>query len=330
MRSSRSSASPCARPAALGRRDQPQAADPARPRRARPRLRRSGSRSVARPCTGSATELPGALLDQLTDGWRRGRAASLACVASGTRLTCTPSSPWYSRPTRRSRRSPTGSHQPVRGRGLATRAVKLVSAWAFDELGLERLWLEVGARERQPRTASLPAAGSGGKGCSGLTAAIGGRDGVTTVSSTRCCRATAPLPADRLPTPTGCPPATAWLRSSAGRPPGRARTGRRSARAARLPLRSRRRGAACPRRARPGVRGSDVPPGRVLCAERTVVEDVLEDEQAAHRRRARSSKRSRSPPQTYVMRFGGSSSVISPGSPRDSNVSPFSGSIRQR
>jgi precorrin-6A synthase len=31
----------------------------------------------------------------------------------------------------------------ARGRGLATRALRLLSRWAFDEAGVERLWLEI-------------------------------------------------------------------------------------------------------------------------------------------------------------------------------------------
>ena len=94
------------------------------------------------PARATATELPGALLDQLTDGWRRGRAASLACVASGTGdLHAVVALVFEADPEVAEVAYWVAA--PVRGRGIATRAVKLVSAWAFDELGLERLWLEV-------------------------------------------------------------------------------------------------------------------------------------------------------------------------------------------
>lgn len=94
------------------------------------------------PPAGSPGAAARRLLAQLRDGWEQGKTASFVYVEAETGdilaliaaiMEADPAvaevAYWVSPAARR--------------RGIATRALRLVSRWALDELGLERLWLEI-------------------------------------------------------------------------------------------------------------------------------------------------------------------------------------------
>jgi [ribosomal protein S5]-alanine N-acetyltransferase len=94
------------------------------------------------PPAGSPIATARRLVAYLRDGWQQGKTASFVYVDPETgellaliavMIEADPAAAevayWVSPTARR--------------RGIATRLLRLVSAWALDELGLERLWLEI-------------------------------------------------------------------------------------------------------------------------------------------------------------------------------------------
>jgi [ribosomal protein S5]-alanine N-acetyltransferase len=91
-----------------------------------------------RAAFGPATQTPDELLEWNRKGWRDGRAATFAICAPDD--VCV-GHVWLNLSPLDAKRAAVGYwlQREARGMGFATRAVKLVSAWAFRELGLARL-----------------------------------------------------------------------------------------------------------------------------------------------------------------------------------------------
>ncbi len=87
---------------------------------------------------GSRTETPHELLEWNQRGWKDGSAATFAICAPDDDCV---GHVWLNLSPMDAKRATVGYwlQREARGMGFATRAVKLVSAWAFRDLGLARL-----------------------------------------------------------------------------------------------------------------------------------------------------------------------------------------------
>ena len=92
------------------------------PRRGRKATSESGSRGTSRPTGRGPVSRSSTRRAASSSGWRG---------SSG--------STWRDGRPRR----PTSSRPPARGRGVAVRALRLVTAWAFEERGMERVELRI-------------------------------------------------------------------------------------------------------------------------------------------------------------------------------------------